>query len=206
MWRVDGLRGLYRGFGAQLIASAPTHGVFWALYHRLVSPAGLPAWGDAAREAWREHAPAQMQQRAASSSLSLLAALPSAAHDGRNGRPTSSVGQETALHGTAAFVSGAAAVFVMNPLDVVKTRLQVEGTRGQTTASTFKELVAREGPRALWKGSSARVMAAAPTATLMIVYFESMKRLSAQTVLQRVDQATPDVMLTVHAEEKGEEQ
>ena len=49
--------------------------------------------------------------------------------------------------------------------------------------------------------------AAAPTAVLMIVYFESMKRLSAQTVLQRVDEATPDVMLKVYAdEEKGEEQ
>ena len=182
VWRTDGLRGLYRGFGAQLLASAPTHGIFWASYHRMVER--LPAWGEAARAAMGVALPPVLAASA----------------------PSGSVAQDTLVQGTAAFCSGAAAVFVMNPLDVVKTRLQVEGTRGQTTASTFRALVAHEGVGALWKGSSARVMAAAPTAVMMIVYFESMKRLSAQALLDDVGDAVPSVMLTVHAQEKGREE
>ena len=178
IWRTDRLRGLYRGFGAQLLSSVPTHALFWSLYHRLVEE--LPAWGPffrPAQEPAHGGAGAQQQSLDAVMDTTML------------------------VQGTAAGVSGATAVLLMNPLDVVKTRLQVEGTRGQTTLSTARAVLRGEGVFAMWKGCSARVMAAVCTAVPMIVYFEALKRMTASSLYERMDDAMP--MGTVHAKDMG---
>ena len=174
IWRTDRLRGLYRGFGAQLLSSVPTHALFWSLYHRLVEE--LPGWGSFFRPA-HQAAPGSLHQQSLDTDIDTT----------------------MLVQGTAAGVSGATAVLLMNPLDVVKTRLQVEGTRGQTTLSTARAVLRGEGVLALWKGCSARVMAAVCTAVPMIVYFEALKRMTASSLYERMDDAMP--MGTVHAKD-----
>ena len=175
IWRTDRLRGLYRGFGAQLLSSVPTHALFWSLYHRLVEE--LPGWGSVFRSAHQQAAPGSLPQQSLDADIDTT----------------------MLVQGTAAGVSGATAVLLMNPLDVVKTRLQVEGTRGQTTLSTARAVLRGEGVLALWKGCSARVMAAVCTAVPMIVYFEALKRMTASSLYERMDDAMP--MGTVHAKD-----
>lgn len=58
---------------------------------------------------------------------------------------------------------------------------QVEGR--SSVSETFKQLVAEEGARGMTKGLSARVIAAMPTSVLIVVGYETLKRLSLRADL-----------------------
>lgn len=56
-------------------------------------------------------------------------------------------------------VSGSIATCCVQPIDMVKVRVQIAGERGQSTnpIHIFKELVKKEGPLAFYKGIDAAI-------------------------------------------------
>lgn len=75
--------------------------------------------------------------------------------------------------------SGTVAI-AMNPLDIVRTRAQVEGVPAMAVA---RQLIAHEGVRGLWKGTSARLVMLIPQGMMSSTAYELVKRLSAKDTL-----------------------
>lgn len=63
----------------------------------------------------------------------------------------------------------------MNPLDLVRCRVQTEG-RG--AIAVFKELIKEEGLRGMMKGTTSRMAMLIPQGALSIFAYELTKRLS----------------------------
>lgn len=78
--------------------------------------------------------------------------------------------------------AGIVATVLTNPMDVARTRLQVEGRAqdGSTLRSTLVDVWTKEGPGSLMKGVSARIMATIPASVLIISVYELVKRLSVK--------------------------
>lgn len=86
-------------------------------------------------------------------------------------------GWQTSLIG---LTSGALGPFSNAPLDVIKTRMQRErripGESGFKQGSRLlKELVTHEGPRALWRGITPRVMRVAPGQAVTFTVYERVR-------------------------------
>lgn len=77
--------------------------------------------------------------------------------------------------GTAGIISSVAT----NPLDVVRTRLQVEGSR--SSWKTIQTLWREDGPRWLARGVTARIMSAVPSGAVVITSYETVKWLCVRT-------------------------
>ncbi|XP_054892741.1 solute carrier family 25 member 44-like [Poeciliopsis prolifica] len=80
------------------------------------------------------------------------------------------------LQAVAGPLAAATASTVTNPMDVVRARVQVEGRT--SIIQTFRELIKEEGCWGLTKGLSARIISSAPTAIVMVVGYETLKKLS----------------------------
>ncbi|KAH8835566.1 mitochondrial carrier domain-containing protein [Flagelloscypha sp. PMI_526] len=82
-------------------------------------------------------------------------------HEGHNGKALSFL--ETLA---AAGIAGMPAAYLTTPADVVKTRLQAEARKGQTSykglTDAFVKIYREEGFRALFKGGPARVLRSSP--------------------------------------------
>jgi len=76
-------------------------------------------------------------------------------------------------------LAGITAAVATNPLDIIRTRLQIEG--GTSILLTAKTLYSEEGLRAVFKGLSARIMSTIPTSLIIIVGYETVKKLSLKT-------------------------
>eukprot|EP00753_Platysulcus_tardus_P019913 PLAT7616.4.p3 GENE.PLAT7616.4~~PLAT7616.4.p3 ORF type:complete len:130 (+),score=42.38 PLAT7616.4:653-1042(+) len=76
----------------------------------------------------------------------------------------------------SAFASGCISAVLSNPMDVLRTRVQLRSDL--TTATVARELIREEGMAGLMKGASARVLAMAPTSVITISAYELVKRLS----------------------------
>lgn len=76
-------------------------------------------------------------------------------------------------------LSGILSATLTNPLDVIKTRIQVGGSRSIVT--TLKTLWQEEGLGMFKKGLSARMMHVSGSSLLMIVGYETVKKLSVKT-------------------------
>ncbi|XP_065187015.1 mitochondrial substrate carrier family protein J-like [Sycon ciliatum] len=83
------------------------------------------------------------------------------------------------IHAVCGGMAGCIASVTTNPLDVVRTRLQVEGSRSGW--KTVQTLWREEGPRWLARGVVARIMSAVPSGAVIIVSYETVKRLSVRT-------------------------
>ena len=79
-------------------------------------------------------------------------------------------------------LSAAIAICVVNPIDVVKSRLQMQG-EGVANAgmniykgpfSALKSIAQKEGIRGLYKGSTANYLRMCPQYILTFVFFEQM--------------------------------
>jgi len=71
------------------------------------------------------------------------------------------------------------AATLTNPLDVVRTRYQLEDSK--SVRATVKRLWREEGLRGMRKGLSARILANAPTSGILVLTYEWVKRLSLRT-------------------------
>ncbi|XP_068985225.1 calcium-binding mitochondrial carrier protein Aralar1 isoform X1 [Bombus flavifrons] len=78
-------------------------------------------------------------------------------------------------------IAGVPAAALVTPADVIKTRLQVVARRGQTTYSGVldcaKKIYKEEGPRAFWKGATARVFRSSPQFGVTLFTYELLQRL-----------------------------
>uniref|UniRef100_G1PBI9 Solute carrier family 25 member 44 n=3 Tax=Myotis lucifugus TaxID=59463 RepID=G1PBI9_MYOLU len=78
-------------------------------------------------------------------------------------------------------LAAATASIITNPMDVIRTRVQVEGKN--SIILTFRQLMAEEGPWGLMKGLSARIISATPSTIVIVVGYESLKKLSLRPEL-----------------------
>ncbi|XP_053764784.1 solute carrier family 25 member 44 isoform X1 [Panthera pardus] len=78
-------------------------------------------------------------------------------------------------------LAAATASVLTNPMDVIRTRVQVEGK--SSIILTFRQLMAEEGPWGLMKGLSARIISATPSSIVIVVGYESLKKLSLRPEL-----------------------
>ncbi|XP_032401290.1 solute carrier family 25 member 44a [Xiphophorus hellerii] len=85
------------------------------------------------------------------------------------------------LQAVAGPMAAATASTITNPMDVVRARVQVEGRT--SVIETFKQLLAEEGIWVMTKGLSARVISSMPTSVLIVVGYETLKRLSLRAEL-----------------------
>ncbi|KAM9493682.1 solute carrier family 25 member 44b isoform 1-T1 [Clarias gariepinus] len=85
------------------------------------------------------------------------------------------------LQAVAGPLAGATASTVTNPMDVVRARVQVEGRT--SVIETFKDLLREEGSWGMTKGLSARIISSTPTAIVMVVGYETLKKLSLRPEL-----------------------
>ncbi|XP_041034244.1 solute carrier family 25 member 44a isoform X2 [Carcharodon carcharias] len=92
------------------------------------------------------------------------------------------------LQGIAGPMAAVTASTLTNPMDVVRARVQVEGK--SSIIITFKQLLREEGLLGLTKGLSARILSSAPTTLLLVVGYETLKKISlrASSVLQASSQ------------------
>ncbi|XP_014894084.1 solute carrier family 25 member 44a [Poecilia latipinna] len=85
------------------------------------------------------------------------------------------------LQAVAGPMAAATASTITNPMDVVRARVQVEGRT--SVIETFKQLLAEEGIWVMTKGLSARIISSMPTSVLIVVGYETLKRLSLRAEL-----------------------
>ncbi|PWA24501.1 hypothetical protein CCH79_00011755 [Gambusia affinis] len=85
------------------------------------------------------------------------------------------------LQAVAGPMAAATASTITNPMDVVRARVQVEGHT--SVIETFKQLLAEEGIWMMTKGLSARIISSMPTSVLIVVGYETLKRLSLRAEL-----------------------
>ncbi|KAI6073065.1 Solute carrier family 25 member 44 [Aix galericulata] len=78
-------------------------------------------------------------------------------------------------------LAAATASTLTNPMDVIRARVQVEGK--SSIILTFKQLMAEEGPWGLTKGLSARIISATPSTIVIVVGYETLKKLSLRPEL-----------------------
>ncbi|XP_020847192.1 solute carrier family 25 member 44 isoform X1 [Phascolarctos cinereus] len=78
-------------------------------------------------------------------------------------------------------LAAATASVITNPMDIVRARVQVEGKN--SIILTFKQLLAEEGPWGFMKGLSARIIAATPSTMVIVIGYESLKKISLRPEL-----------------------
>uniref|UniRef100_S4RV58 Solute carrier family 25 member 44b n=1 Tax=Petromyzon marinus TaxID=7757 RepID=S4RV58_PETMA len=85
------------------------------------------------------------------------------------------------LQAVAGPMASVTASVLTNPMDVIRTRLQVEGR--SSILEALRQLWAQEGMWGFTKGLSARIASSAPTSMLVVLGYETLKRLSLRTEL-----------------------
>jgi hypothetical protein len=168
----EGVRGLYRGYGATLASFGPFSGLYFALYEQLKAAAQ-------ARVNARASARAGAGAGAGVGGLSQQPLPPQLPF---------------ALQVATASAAGAAASFATSPLDLVKLRLQLQrgakadagagATHYRGMAHGLASIVREEGWRALWRGAGARVAFHAPSTALAMVLFERCKSAAEAALLR----------------------
>jgi solute carrier family 25 protein 44 len=143
VWREEGLRGLYRGFGLSVMSYVPASAIWWSTY-TAVNTRAMSALQPDPRLAWL-------------------------------------------VTGVCGAVAGFTSAALTNPLDVVKTRLQVldadewgAARRGSRVVAVVKALVAEEGLRGFSKGLTARLASSSIVSLFIITTYEGVKRLSRE--------------------------
>ncbi|MEE6491599.1 hypothetical protein FKM82_016282 [Ascaphus truei] len=85
------------------------------------------------------------------------------------------------LQAIAGPLAAATASTITNPMDVIRARVQVEGK--SSIINTFRQLMAEEGPWGLTKGLSARIISSTPSTIVIVVGYETLKKLSMRPEL-----------------------
>jgi len=161
--RTEGVRGVYRGYGATVASFGPFSAIYLSGYEQFKALAtNIVEKRRIIRREARHEATSRAQSDA--SSRGGTVELPFYAY---------------ALSGAAA---GGVASVLTNPLDLVKLRLQVQ--RGTSGTFTFGyrnvlhgllTLVKQEGVKALFKGATARCAFHIPSTALTIAMFDSLR-------------------------------
>lgn len=77
---------------------------------------------------------------------------------------------------TAGAIAGMPAAYLTTPFDVIKTRLQVEARKGETSYTGLthaaRTILKEEGPRAFFKGGPARILRSSPQFGFTLAAYE----------------------------------
>lgn len=170
--RTEGVRGLYRGYGATLASFGPFSALYFAAYE------------------WAKGRAAAMSSTPAAASSTTGA---SASLNAGDGASLPFVWQVACASG-----AGAAASWVTSPLDLVKLRLQVQRATAASPAASadgghraeryryegtlhgLRTIAKTEGARGLWRGATARVLYHAPTTGISMLLFENCTAVARQ--------------------------
>ena len=68
---------------------------------------------------------------------------------------------------------------ITTPFDVLKTRAQLATDRAHPLLASLRSIAAEEGPRALFRGWSARSAKAAPACAIVLSSYELIKHMHA---------------------------
>ena len=146
----EGIRGLYRGFGASVATFVPSSAMWWSAY------------GAYQKTLWHQY-----EQITGSHASGALQA--------RSSKEVLTVQTMSAL------LAGCTSAVLTNPLDVIKTRLQVASrlSGGPTPSflSVGRQLIAEEGPKGLLRGVAPRVTSTGLWGTAMVTTYEFLKRI-----------------------------
>lgn len=147
----EGIRGLYRGFGASVATFVPSSAIWWSAY------------GAYQKTIWHQYE--SLTGNHASGSL-----------QARSSREVLTVQTSSAL------LAGCTSAVLTNPLDVIKTRLQVasrlQGGPAPSFLSVGRQLIAEEGAKGLLRGVAPRVTSTGMWGTAMVTTYEFLKRVS----------------------------
>ncbi|KAL3159869.1 hypothetical protein ABBQ38_010269 [Trebouxia sp. C0009 RCD-2024] len=145
----DGVRGLYRGFGASVATFVPSSAIWWSAYGAYQKALWHQYEGITGR-----HAEGELQARS----------------------PTEVVAVQT----SSALLAGCTSAILTNPLDVVKTRLQVATRQKGGPQPSFRaiaqQLLAEAGAKGLLRGVAPRITSTALWSTCMVTTYEFLKR------------------------------
>jgi hypothetical protein len=152
-----GVAGLWAGFWVSCAQFVPSASLWWSVY---------PVYRDAVRRP-----------------LGALCAdgarlLPRGGGGGGGGGGSELLpGADRLAEVAAGGAASGTVALLLNPLDIVRTRAQVEGLPALGVA---RALLAHEGVRGLWKGTSARLAMLIPQGMMSSTAYELVKRLSAR--------------------------
>ena len=163
--RKEGVRGLYRGFGASVMTLVPSSALWWGAY------------GTYQRAIWAA-VPSRMGGEYATSSSE--SESESVVHPPRRVPAESTViGVQILSVVCAGMTSG----FLTTPLDIVKTRLQVlsgqPGGEAHTFGGTARALYAEHGAAGFLRGVRPRMTSVSIWGTTMVTAYEFLKRLAS---------------------------
>ena len=168
IYQREGVAGFYRGFNATLVTSAIASAIWWLAYER--SKERLYRWDEKRREAHGEVA-ASVQHRPGS----LWAALTEV-----NRMPQLAAG----------FIAGTVTSSIINPLDVVKTRLQVQDSthpasggkaakgRYRSFVHGLRQVYLEEGMRGYVRGLVPKLVSRGPLSAMSSMMYELVLYLS----------------------------
>jgi solute carrier family 25 protein 44 len=143
-----GFSGLYQGLGASIITFVPSSAIWWSAYGAYQSL----LWS--AVDSYRGVAHATMHDAVRSEGEILMVQIASGV------------------------VTGCTTSFLTNPLDVIKTRVQVREGGHVSWMGTARDLYGREGMRGFFRGVLPRMASASLWGTTMVNAYELLKRRS----------------------------
>ena len=145
----DGVKGLYRGYGASVATFVPSSAIWWSAY------------GAYQKAIWHQYE-----------------AL--TGHQAEGEMAARSSTEVVAVQTSSALLSGVTSAVLTNPLDVVKTRLQVanrqQGGQQPSFRAIAQKLIAEEGPKGMLRGVAPRITSTALWSTCMVTTYEFLKR------------------------------
>ena len=156
----EGVRGLYRGFGASVMTLVPSSALWWGFY------------GTYQRVIW-SFVPAEMGGERVEAGDS-------------DSKPKATPPAESTVMGVQIFsgvFAGMSSGFLTTPLDIVKTRLQVlsgqPGGEAHTFGSTARALYKEHGYVGFLRGVRPRMTSVSIWGTTMVTAYEFLKRLAS---------------------------
>lgn len=160
----EGLGGLYRGFWPSVATFVPSNAIWWGSY-------GF----------WRQIIGGLVSNRNSSTQASSSSSSSSSGSRGGSGGDGSTA-VLVGVQAVSGVLAGCTAALLTNPLDIVKTRLQVADptvAAVPTWGATLRELLAEEGPKGLLRGAAPRMASSALWGTAMVTTYEFLKRICA---------------------------
>eukprot|EP00210_Caulerpa_lentillifera_P006051 g5783.t1 len=165
----EGIRGLWKGFFASISTYVPNSAIWWASYGAIQKQ----IWNSL--EWWKEQSPQQFGCQADIKSQQNLPKI--------NTEKLASVNEVIMVQTSAALLSGMTSALMTTPLDVIKTRTQLQvhtkGTRRLTTVEICQDILKSEGISGFLRGLAPRAANVAMWGTCMVSVYEFLKRVAS---------------------------
>jgi hypothetical protein len=190
--RTQGWRGLYRGFYLSVAQYTPFSAICWqvnasldpALRQFLMTYNPLP--GD--EEDARSFSEYKFTRQIRAARADGLFVNPDHTFD-KPAKPKPLTVRDCIVSFISGGVSGMVACLATTPIDVIKTRMQVnESHMKVTSAATLQSVIRERGLSGLMAGTSARMLAVGQSSAMLMVSYEVLKRYSLKHELYASDE------------------